>query len=274
MTRETRNPGDHKKNVITFQKNINAFINVIQGELQTLSVPTQDGLFPALDPVSFSSKHAIWSGQNPKQDPAINLNAAATTRCVGGMSNHWTCCTPEPHPKIERPDCFSDEKWTALFEEARQRIHTPVDENLAGTQFENSIRQQLVKRTLQAAFPESEQRNFKAMPLACQRQKDNPDWVEWSSSLTVFGDVAGKDGKPPSPHFKLMPETQCFQLLRDPATGLITGAYVQNLRNKQYYIIEAERYVIAAGAVLTPQILVKSGFESHLPALVWPIAHF
>jgi len=254
--------------VITFQKNTNAFINVIKGELQLLSVPTQEGVFPTLDPTSFQSKSAIWNGQNPQQNPTVNLDAASATRCVGGMSNHWTCCTPEPHPKLERPDCFLDEEWARLFDDARTLLHTPIDANKAGTEFEDSIRQQLVKRTLQDAFPAEQNRDFKAMPLACYRREDNRDWVEWSSSSTVFGDIAGKDGQPPNPLFTLMSETQCVKVLRNPSNGEIEGAIIKDLRDDKSYIVRAKRYVLAAGAVLTPQILANSDFEDHLPALV------
>ncbi|KAG9765646.1 hypothetical protein KCU73_g333, partial [Aureobasidium melanogenum] len=258
---ETKIPGEHKKNVINFQKNTNAFINVIQGELQKLSVPTMAGVFPDLNPESFSSQKTVLNGQNPKQDRNTNLDAASATRAVGGMSNHWTCCTPEPLPGVERPDSFSDQEWERLFREARELIKTPIDSNGEGTQFENSLRQQLVKKTLREAF-QKEGRVFKAMPLACQRRQDNPDWVDWSSSATVFDGITSGN-----PNFELWSEHQCSKVLRDPESGEIRGAEVHDLRNNQKKFIEAKFYVICAGAVLTPQLLFNSKFEGHLPAL-------
>jgi pyranose oxidase len=202
------------------------------------------------------------NGQNPNQDPTVNLDNAAATRTVGGMAQHWTCCTPEPHVDLERPKTFGDAEWKALFKEARELINTPVDINGAGTQFENSIRQQLVKRTLQDAY-QAEKRAFKSMPLACQRSIDNPDWVQWSSSSTIFGQITSGNKL-----FRLWPENQCIKVLRDSATGDIKGAIVEDLRLKKKKLIMAKRYVICAGAVLTPQILFNSGFKQHLPALV------
>jgi pyranose oxidase len=208
------------------------------------------------------------NGQNPKQDPTLNLDNSAVTRSVGGMANHWTCCTPEPLPGVERPDTFDDAKWKALYTEARELIHTPIDAEGEGTQFEDSIRQQLVKRHLLKAF-ESEKRVFKAMPLACQRRSDNPDWVDWSSSSTVLGHIATDlANQKPVEHFSLWAEHQCTDLVRDPNTGNVMGAVVVDLRTKKRKFVTAERYVVCAGAVLTTQILTKSGFKEHLPALV------
>lgn len=220
------------------------------------------GVFPDLNPESFSSQKTVLNGQNPKQLRDTNLDAAAATRAVGGMSNHWTCCTPEPLPGVERPESFSDQEWERLFKEARKLINTPIDANGEGTQFENSVRQQLVKNTLREAF-RGEGRVFKAMPLACQRREDNPDWVDWSSSATVFGSITSNN-----PKFELWSEHQCFRVLRDPSSGEIKGAEVRDLRHNQKKFIEAKFYVICAGAILTPQLLFNSEFEEHLPALV------
>ncbi|KAI4758339.1 hypothetical protein E4T52_05936 [Aureobasidium sp. EXF-3400] len=269
---ETKIPGEHKKNVINFQKNTNAFIkifmpsvahtvSVIQGELQKFSIPTNAGVFSDLNPESFVSQTTVLNGQNPNQDPHTNMEAAAATRAVGGMTAHRTCCTPEPLPGVERPDSFSDKEWERLFNEARKFIHTPIDSNGEGTEFENSLRQQLIKNTLREAF-EEEGRVFKSMPLACKRREDNPDWVDWSSSATVFGPIISDNR-----NFELWSEHQCFKVLRDPESGDIVGAEVRSLRDNREKFIEAKSYVICAGAILTPQILFNSDFQDHLPAL-------
>lgn len=106
------------------------------------------------------------------------------------------------------------------------------------------------------------------MPLACKRRSDNPDWVDWSSSATVFGNITKTPDQPGNENFTLLSETQCLRVLRDPTTGFIEGVQIQDLRTKEIKLVIAKRYVLCAGAVLTPQILSASDFEAHLPALV------
>ena len=206
-------------------------------------------------------KETVLNGQNPKQRPDVNLVNAAATRSVGGMSAHWTCCTPEPHPEIERPDIYDEAQWNTLFKEAKALIGTRT------TEFENSIRQQLVKHTLLDKYASSK-RVFEAMPLACKRREDNPDWVEWSASATVFGDITKTEDRPGNKDFELWSEHQCTRLLRDPENGEIEGVIVKDLRSEIKHLVTAKRYVICAGAILTPQILSASDFERDHPALV------
>ncbi|KAH0365406.1 hypothetical protein KCU65_g6110, partial [Aureobasidium melanogenum] len=249
-------PGEHKKNVINFQKNTMHSLMSSKASFRSF-LSSKCGRLCR----SIVSQTTVLNGRSPNQDPHTNLEAAAATRAVGGMTAHWTCCDPKPLPSVEHPDSFSDKEWARLFEEARKLIHTPIDSNGEGTEFKNSLRQQLVKSTLRQAFKE-EGRVFKSMPLACKRREDNPDWEDWSSSATVFGSITSAN-----PNFELWSEHQCFKVLRDPNTGDIKGAEVRSLRYNREKFIEAKCYVICAGAVLTPQILFNSDFQEHLPAL-------
>lgn len=108
--------GAHQKNSIKYQKDIDKFgglnnnyrpfhftytfhpVNVIQGHLQTISLPPAetyipslvgDGWTPPVNPNGPSS--LIFQGSNPNQVPEFNLKASAVTRTVGGMATHWTC---------------------------------------------------------------------------------------------------------------------------------------------------------------------------------------
>ena len=70
------------------------------------------------------------------------------------------------------------------------------------------------------------------------------------------------------PLFRVKPNTQCVKLERDPRTGQVVCAVVRDLLADETYHIVAKKYVITAGAVLTPGILHNSGFAGELPALV------
>jgi hypothetical protein len=54
------------------------------------------------------------------------------------------------------------------------------------------------------------------MPLACERNKPNQQYVEWSCSATILGDLAepNSDNK----LFELRANTQCTKLQLDTAT--------------------------------------------------------
>lgn len=182
------------------------------------------------------------------------------------MGAHWTCCTPEQHPELERSDLFSDEEWKKLYAEAKTLVKTN------NTSFDNSIRQQLVLKVLQGAY-KGEDRKFQPLPLACERRKTgNTDYVEWSSSATIFGDITSSEND----LFTLLSSHQCEKLVVDEVTGKIKGALVKDLLADEHIFVQAKRYVVCAGATLTPGILFNSGFtaeEYSLPALVSGTKH-
>lgn len=68
--------------------------------------------------------------------------------------------------------------------------------------------------------------------------------------------------------FEFRVKTQCTRLQLDPATGQVACAEIKDLSKGRTYTIKAKKYVICAGAILTPGILVNSGLNTQLPALV------
>lgn len=177
------------------------------------------------------------------------------------MGSHWTCCTPRENP-IERSDLFSNEEWDGLYDRAEKLFDTTE------TAFDKSIRQQLVKKTLEKSF---EGREMRSMPLACKRSEKNQNYVEWSATATILGDLS--DPKNQNPLFEIKPNTQCLGLALGPTKQVEMAVVRDILTDKQYYI-KAKKYIICAGAVLTPGILFNSSefgnydLADSLPALV------
>ncbi|RGP59363.1 pyranose 2-oxidase [Fusarium longipes] len=253
---ETRRVGDHKKNSVVVQKDISLFTNTVKGELHPLSVPTSE-----LSSSRGVARSSCLNGQNPEQEAFDNLPGAAATRTVGGMGSHWTCCTPRQHPTIERSTLFNNQEWENMYGRMETLFNTNKDS------FEDSIRQQLVKDTLSKAFQD---REMQSMPLACQRNVKNKSYVEWSCTATILGDYA--DPRSTDRSFEIRPNTQCVKLVVDE-NFKIQHAQVKNLLNNTTYTIEAKKYIVAAGAVLTPGILFNSKnpnqerLSDRLPAL-------
>lgn len=193
-----------------------------------------------------------------------SLPAAPVIREVGGMGSYWSCATPEQHPAVERSDLFSDQEWRTLYNQARALFHT------TDTAFDYSIRHHLVKNTLVRAHKNREIVN---LPLACQRGTHNLEYLQWTGSATILGDIA--DPKYSGGNFELKSQHQCTRLLMDGASKHIVGAELTNLLTREVILAKAKKYIICAGAVLTAGILFNSEIQPDkgYPALVrsfWP----
>ncbi|RPA74861.1 pyranose oxidase [Ascobolus immersus RN42] len=251
-SQESRVSGEHKKNSLRYQKDVNSFIKVIQGDLETLSVPAQAGAFSNLNPTSYSIQ-STSGAMNPEQDPTTCLDAKAS-RTVGGMSTHWTCSTPIPD-ESQLPPLYDNPTWDHLFHEAQGLLGTSTEE------FSNSERQKTVISVLNEEYKKDSGRVAVPLPMACKRSKDNKAYVNWSSASTILGDLAtspesytDSDEK----MFNLLTEHHCVKLLVDVARGNITGAEVESLLDNKRQVIKATYYVVCAGAIHTPQILRNS----------------
>ncbi|KAK7705818.1 hypothetical protein SLS64_007766 [Diaporthe eres] len=276
--------GDHRKNSVAVQKDISLFTNIIKGELAPLSVSVAESStrlppdwieqMTSHDPPA--KKKFILNAQNPDQDRDYNLAASAATRTVGGMAAHWTCCTPRQYPEVfkdapdkghrERSDLFTDEEWKDLYNEAEGLFNTN------DTTFDDSVRHALVRWVLKDAFgPDGAgNREVKSMPLACKHGKSK-NHIEWSCTATILGDkwskpgVTDKDTLKARP-FTVLPQTQLdVMLINDDGNGgAVEGAIIIDLETDEQYLVEAKRYVICGGIVLTAGIMAKSLFKSGL----------
>nr|P59097.1 RecName: Full=Pyranose 2-oxidase; Short=P2Ox; Short=POD; Short=POx; Short=PROD; Short=Pyranose oxidase; AltName: Full=FAD-oxidoreductase; AltName: Full=Glucose 2-oxidase; AltName: Full=Pyranose:oxygen 2-oxidoreductase; Flags: Precursor [Trametes hirsuta] len=248
--------GSHKKNTVEYQKNIDKFVNVIQGQLMPVSVPVNTMVVDTLSPASWqASTFFVRNGANPEQDPLRNLSGQAVTRVVGGMSTHWTCATPR-FEKLQRPllvknDSKADDaEWDRLYKKAESYFKTGT------TQFAESIRHNLVLKKLQEEYKGV--RDFQQIPLAATRQ--SPTFVEWSSAHTVF-DLENRPNKDaPKQRFNLFPAVACTNVRRDNANSEIVGLDVRDLHGGKSITIKAKVYILTAGAVHNAQLLAASGF--------------
>ncbi|MFE5681559.1 GMC oxidoreductase, partial [Streptomyces erythrochromogenes] len=92
------------------------------------------------------------------------------------------------------------------------------------------------------------------LPLAAKRRADNPRMVRWAGTDTVLGGLAdgGED------RFTLLPHHLCTRLVQDTTGSSIAYAEVRDLARSREVRVAADNYVVAAGAVLTPQLLWAS----------------
>lgn len=207
---------------------------------------------PSLSKATLNSKSVEIPHHN-------DLPIAPVVRGVGGMGCYWSCATPEQHPVIERSDIFSDEEWKTLYDKARGLFHT------TNTAFDHSIRHQLVKDTLTRLHTA---REFVSLPLACQRSDYNPEYVQWTGTATILGDLA--DPKYNGGNFELKTQHCCTRLLIDATTNHVVGAELIDLLTNTVVLARAKKFIVCAGTTLTAGILFNSGIrrDTGYPALV------
>lgn len=257
-----------------------------QGELNPLSVPVaeastqlppESSWTPELNSDEVQPRHQfILNGQNPEQRPEYNLAASAATRTLGGMAAHWTCCTPRQYPDAftggddrdhrERSDLFTNDEWESLYTKAEALFDTN------STTFDDSVRHRLVKKILRDTFDAGgEGRQVQSMPLACKPGKSKRH-IDWSCTASILGDeLSNPDHKDKPEYTKLLTVLSQTQLdvlqIENGKEGkgdTVTGAVIVDLQTGDEYLVEAQRYVICGGTVLTAGIMAQSLFKSGL----------
>lgn len=224
-------PGEHLKNTFVYQRNVDRFGALIRGHLHPLSAPSR---VPA------------------PQDLLIRLDAGVATYAVGGMATHWTGVTPRHHPTVERADCFPAGEWDRFYGEAETLLNTHTDVTA------DAVSHQVVQDALAAAYPElPDPYGVQHLPLAGERRTDNPQLVRWTGADTVLGPLAdGERGD-----FVLREQHLCRRLVPASDGSRIEYAEIEDHARWRTLRVEADTYVVACGAVLTPQLLYASGIR-------------
>lgn len=191
-----------------------------------------------------------------------------------GMGTHWTCATPRFH-KSELPELFSDNEtaWAGLYEKAENFLKpikikdpkNPFDDNDPDKKqnpFSESIRHYVVLKALQYELPDHQAQQ---LPLAASKDSptdtDTLDYINWHSPYTIIEPINSSDPAT-LPTFTIYTNSLCTKLEyenRPNNSYTIKSATVQNVRHEAPDItINAKCYIIAAGAVLGPQVSVLS----------------
>ncbi|EUC64181.1 pyranose 2-oxidase [Rhizoctonia solani AG-3 Rhs1AP] len=262
--------GRHHKNSIKYQKDIDAFVHVIQGALQHVSIPPASNYMSTLGTGAWvldSGESFVSRFYNPDQKPEVNLPGCAVTRTVGGMATHWTCACPKPHDEERENSPLDEAELDKPLEEAGELL------NVNPNEYDKSVRHNLVKAILQKTYdPENTGGIVGNLPLAVKRS-DNPAYVTWTGSDTVLGEDYSQGTHD---RFDLRPEHRLIGFMRTDTehpklihegSGSIEYAYIKDLKRNKYLAVKAKIYIVACGAVCTPQVLWNSGFGEYDPKI-------
>ncbi|RBQ21121.1 pyranose oxidase [Spongiactinospora rosea] len=227
----SRRPGEHLKNHLAYQHSHERFGALIRGHLHPLSPPARvAGL----------------------SDQLISLDAGVATYAVGGMATHWTGVTPRHHPTVERSQAIPATEWDTLYGHAEALLNTRTDLT------ENAISHQVVLDALTAEYAElADPYGVQPLPMAAQRRTDNPRLVRWTGMDTILGPLADGD----TDAFLLREQHQCTRLVPATDGSRIEYAEIVDHITCRTVKVEASTYVVACGAVLTPQLLYASGIR-------------
>jgi pyranose oxidase len=253
-------PGAHMRNHHVYQHNKNSFQDLVAGNLQPYSVPSQSGFQDTLDRTAFWARSdKAFNFHNPKQDPTKNLGNAEGTYAVGGMFTHWTAATPRQHPELERTPIIPAGEWETLYAVAERFFNTHTD------QFDFD-RARLVKTALAKhyaglphgyPYPVSAGYPVQNLPVAAERrvQADGArQYVHWSGVDTVLGPLLSDPAL--SSRFKILPEHLVTRLVRKG--DHVTHAVVEDFGSLTSGTISADHFVVTTGAVWGPQLLWAS----------------
>ena len=228
-------PGEHLKNAFIYQHDVERFGALVRGQLHPLSAPAGHGAAP---------------------DQLISIEAGVATYAVGGMATHWTGVTPRHHPTVERADCIPAAQWDLCYAQAEALLNTHTDV------FAGSICQQVVQDALAAEYRElPAPYQVRPLPLAAQRRTDNPRLVRWTGTDTVLGPLA--DGSPVAGEFELREQHLCRRLWPAADGSRIEYAEIEDHVRWRTLHVEADTFIVACGALLTPQLLYASGIRPH-----------
>ena len=251
----SRYPGEHLKNAVAWQRDIDKFTPIVQGLLYQYSTPPRPGNTLTLDPISFltgAESASVRSANNPRQNPYTNLPSAAQGFAVGGMFVHWTNNTPRQHPTLERMKILSDVEWDELYDcaEALFNVHSDA--------FTSSIRHRVIKERLKKMYNGKLSPPYSPddMPMGAQRRLDNSEFVYYTGSDTVLGPLALHKF---DDTFAILPEHRVKELTLKGSR--VESAVVDNMLSGERFRVYADEFIVACGSVLTPQLLWNSGIR-------------
>ncbi len=248
-----RRPGRHMLNAFVHQQMTNLFANVIEGHLQTLSVPTHSTYNSELSPFAFWAESKQANYENPLQEPTKNMPHAAATYAVGGMFTHWTGSAPRQYPP-ERSNLIAPDEWEKLFGIAEKFLNVHKDT------FQSPLSDILIRRLQERLGDRLEpNRPVQRTPLGAQRRSDNPSYVHWTGADTVMGPLLDEGETYTPDKFQIFPEHRAQELVW--RNGKVDHVVVQNLAEWRTVNIHADIVVVAAGPCLTPQLLYKSSIR-------------
>ena len=242
-------PGGHLRNSFLHQKDRSQYYDGLVARLYPLSVPPPTRPLK-LDGEPVPPQEALRNNVNPDQARADNMPAAAACYAVGGMGTVWTCLAPRLHPTLERWDAIPDREWEALYGLAEEALSVRSD------LFTGSLRQKVLLEFLTEHYDGASHLPPAPIPVAASRSAGDEGLIHWTGPREILGELGSWSG---SERFGLLEQHLVRRL--EHRGGKVLWAEVQSLDPWCRFRIHADLFVVAGGALLTPQLLWSSRIQ-------------
>ena len=194
--------------------------------------------------------HLIDFG-GPGSGHAESMPMAAVSTNVGGQGAHWTCAIPRPADS-EKISFIPDSEWEPAISRA---------EELIGANFKPFSKSKVgaaIRDVLKDEFKDDFHHGVEPLLLPVSG-KELPDGrMIWGGTDFVFGPLI-ETGNPLADRFKLMPLTMARKILVQ--SGKAVGVLLEDAVTGDQTELMADRVVVAADAMRTPQLLWASGIR-------------
>jgi choline dehydrogenase-like flavoprotein len=204
---------------------------------------------PGIDP-SLEFRQTILPGLffvDPRpelRDGDVGLPAASMSSGVGGMGIHWGTSCPRPR-QSERIPFIAEEEMDAALAHAERvlDVRVPAD---GGTGLLRAMRDAIA-----AEFDGPGLSPTQYMPSATHWDGDT---LRFSGTGAILGDLEAS-----VPGFELRSETLARRVLLED--GVAVGAELEDRSTGERYEVRADRVIVCADGLRTPQLLWASGIR-------------
>lgn len=187
--------------------------------------------------------------QGPGSGHASSFPMASVSTNVGGQGAHWTCAVPRPLFS-EKISFISDDEWEPVISRAEVLIRANKNP------FKKSKLGQAIMAVLQDEFADVTTDEVKVHPLPIAAEEQADGRMIWAGTDFVFGPLIEK-GHPLAERFTLRSLTMARKILMDGNRA--TGVLIEDAVTGEQSELLADRVIVAADAIRTPQLLWASG---------------
>lgn len=247
----TDRPGASVKNIMDDDERANARA-MSQGPQADEATRAKLGL-PYLQEGTLTARqgtHLIDFG-GPGSGHAKSMPMAAVSTNVGGQGAHWTCAVPRPADS-EKISFIPDAEWEVAISRAEVLIganFNPFTKSKVGAAIRDVLKDEFADDFRDGVAP-------LLLPVS---GKELPDGrMIWGGTDFVFGPLI-EPGNPLSARFNLRPLTMARKILTEE--GRAIGVLLEDAVTGEQRELLADRVVVAADAMRTPQLLWASGIR-------------
>lgn len=181
-------------------------------------------------------------------EEASEMPGASLAWNAGGMGIHWTAATPYPWGS-EVPGLIDPDAWAGQLRRAAAVLRVndePYPRTAAGAAVARALGERFDPRSAAG-------RSVQDMPMAVNEQGSGRK--ERTSPSVIFPPIGAPDL---DQQFRLLPGIANALLVED---GRVAGAVVRDLATSAVSTVRADRVVVCADAIRTPQLLFASGIR-------------